>query len=670
MSCGESCENGVRVLHARSLPFREEGSRCRLPCDVHHLFSLLLVSLVLLAALPVRAASVTSTWLGGAGSWTDPTHWSGAVVPQNTSTDSFDVAIDGANDLASEVTLDAAETIGALQVTAGDSLVVTLTGQLTLDGDRIVNAGEIVLHGTGSTPYGEPQSLSLAPDTMLSGAGSIHLDGGGLLGRNEYNDPVGLVNVDNLIEGWGTIHSPGFTNYAAIEANVAGEVLDVHTNYGFNYGTMRAVNGASLFLENYCCGFANLGLIEALDGSHVGTTDTIHTGPGSVFRALRHSTMQLAGSYSGEFVTDADSVISIGGNDQTSIGDATLDGNIELVGLYMSGTITNRGVVRLDVTVNGPPATIINQGQVIFQYAQLGTLSFSGGGLVTLDATNGDSGPVSLIRNVDNEMRGTGRLRLSENGGLIEASGGVLSVGGSDINDTGVFAAATGGVLEMEATVTGSGAWRADGGEIHVTGNVGTAGDIAVLHGGSLVVDTEMSGGDLVLDDTGSLDVEGILRVAGDVDLDGANGGRWRFGPSASLEINGSRGAAVGDWGDWQFLEATGINLFLQPVGIDRTGLYLPEIVIGSDGRLVLRDRRDNGNRPFDFPEVVYVDTLIFSDSLGLLNVNGIHLYYNHLVGSVDQIIDVAVPEPYTVWLLGAALAVAAAARELRSREP
>ncbi len=635
---------------------------------------MLLCSLLLFVALPARAASVTSTWLGGTGDWTDPAHWNGAVVPQNTGTDSYDAAIDGGNPGASEVTLDSQDTIGSLQVDAGDALVVTPTGQLTLDGDRIENAGEVTLHGIGSG-YPPPSLVASAPDTVISGGGSMVLDGGDLFGSS-------LANMDNRIAGWGTITSEtgvqggeGFRNYGVVEANVAGKTLGVG-NSGVNYGTMRAVGGGTLLLQGGGTVYLNRGSVEALDGSEVGSNDFFESLGGS-FTALRHSTMNLAGSYSDgtQFVTDADSQISLDDYTHGTLDGVTFDGQIELRDSGVSGTITNRGLIRGGVTAVGP-TTIVNQGRIVLQYeeSQHGdVLSFAGGGTVTLDATNADPGyRPGPIRNVDNEMYGTGRLGLLQNGGLIEASGGALQIGGSQLDHTGVFAAAPGGSLAMAATVTGAGSWRADGGQIHVTGNVGTTGDIEVLHSGSLAVDTVMSGNDLVVDNTSSLDVQGILRLAGDIDLDGANNGRWHFGPSASLEINGARGAAIGDWGDWQFLEATGINLFLQPVdgGIMSTGLYLPEIVIGPDGRLVLRDRRDNGNRPFNLPEVVYVDTLVFSDSLGLLNLNGIALYYNHLVGSAEQIINVAVPEPGAGWLLGAAFAFVVAARELRNKEP
>ena len=605
---------------------------------------------------------MTSTWLGGTGNWTDPAHWSGSAVPQNTSTDSFDVVIDAGNPAASEVTLDAQDTIGSLQIDAGDALVVTPTGTLTLDGGQILNAGEIDLHGTGSFP---PDSLVLnAQNTVLSGGGFVRLDGAEIVGPS-------LVNMDNRIAGWGTVLAGaggqgGFTNYGLLEADVSGKTLDTQ-GPGVNYGTMRAVGGGILYLVSGAGpNLVNRGTVEALDGSQVYSSDALDS-EGGTFTALNHSTMTLAGNYTGtEFSTDADSQISFAGYANGTLGEVTFDGQIVLQGSGLSGTVTNRGSIRGGVTAVAP-TTIVNHGNVVLQYEQAqhdgDVLSFAGGGTVTLDATNADPGPLSPIQNVDNTMRGTGRLALGQNGGLVEASGGVLHIAGIPTNHTGAFAAGAGGALEIENTVTGSGAWRADGGLIHVTGNVGTTGDIEVLHGGALAVDTAMSGGDLVVDGTGSLDVQGILRIARNVDFDGPNAGRWFFGPSASLETNGAGGAALGDWSDWQSFEAAGLDLGFVGAGFTNGNFYLPELVIGSDGRLVLRDRRDNGNRAGGGREALYVDTLVFSDSLGLLDLNGIDLYYNHLVGSPDQIIDVAAPEPATAWLFGAAFAVALAAR-------
>jgi hypothetical protein len=629
----------------------------------HAVLAPLFALLLLVAALPARAASVTATWQGGAGSWTEPANWSGTVVPRNTITDSYDAVIDGANPVSSQVTLDAEATIGSLHIDAGDSLILTPTGALTLDGDRIENAGQIVLQGAGGFEVQSLGTHSYPSQTTLLGGGSVRFDGGGITGST-------LVNMDNRIAGWGLIYVQSnlpFTNYGVVEADVAGKELLIDGEV--NYGTMRAVAGGTLFFDSSVSPDKNFGTIEALDGSRVHGSDS-NSSFGGTFSALRHSTMDLFGYYEGTaFVTDSDSLITIGGS-TGGLKDVTLDGNFVVNPFRVVGTITNRGNIQDAVfNVGSEPATILNQGSIVMNGADGGELSLAGGGTVTLDAGL----MTALLRNIDNQIRGVGNVqRLVQNGGLIEAAGGVLSVR-SDIvpatDHTGMFAAAPGGVLDMQATVTGTGAWLADGGQIHVTGDVGTTGNIEVLHGGSLVVDSKMSGDNLLVDATSSLDIQGILRVAGNVDFDGAHNGRWHFAPTASLEADGGHSAVVGDWNDWRSFEAAGRDQGLTSAGFTSENFYLPELVIGPDGHIFLRDHFDNGNHVGEDDEAVYVDTLVFSDPLGALNLNGIHLYYNTLVGSVDQIIDVAVPEPGTGWLLGAALAAALAARRRSSAE-
>ena len=348
----------------------------------------------------------------------------------------------------------------------------------------------------------------------------------------------------------------------------------------------------------------------------------------------------------------------------------TLDGNFELVNTQASGTITNRGNIQLaGFSLSATePTTFVNQGHMVLYAADLGELSLAGGGTVTLATAY----VTTQLRNLDNQIRGTGNIRkLTQNAGLIEAADGVLSVESAGVpatDHTGLFAAAPGGVLEMEAAVTGSGAWRADGGLIHVTGDVETTGNIEVLHGGSLVVETQMTGGDLTVDATSTLDVNGVLRIAGNLDFDGPQLGRWSFATGAFFETSGGAGAAVGDWDDWQSLEAAGRDLGLIAAGFSSANFYLPRLIIGPDGHLFLKDGRDNGNRALDESEAVYVDTLVFSDSLAQLNLNGIRLYYNHLVGTTSQIIDVPVPEPAASALVSA-IALLAAARSLRRKE-
>jgi hypothetical protein len=54
----------------------------------------------------------------------------------------------------------------------------------------------------------------------------------------------------------------------------------------------------------------------------------------------------------------------------------------------------------------------------------------------------------------------------------------------------------------------------------------------------------------------------------------------------------------------------------------------LTELIIGSGAKLHLADFFDNGNRidiGYGAAEALYVDTLRFSDTSGLLNLNGFH---------------------------------------------
>jgi hypothetical protein len=55
--------------------------------------ALLLFSVSALVASFARADVMNATWLGGAGSWNDPTKWSGGVVPNNNATQSFNAFV-------------------------------------------------------------------------------------------------------------------------------------------------------------------------------------------------------------------------------------------------------------------------------------------------------------------------------------------------------------------------------------------------------------------------------------------------------------------------------------------------------------------------------------------------------------------------------------------------
>ena len=140
---------------------------------------------------------------------------------------------------------------------------------------------------------------------------------------------------------------------------------------------------------------------------------------------------------------------------------------------------------------------------------------------------------------------------------------------------------------------------------------------------------------------------------------------QWFFDDASSLEMVGGTGATEGNWADWISLEIGGIDFGTDPLNHigDPLGFSdnfdLAELVIGADAHVFLSDIWDNGNRNGSFGEneALYVDTLFFADASALLNLNGLNIYYNNLVGNTDQIINqTVVPVPAAVWLFGSGL--------------
>src|SRR5262249_35155321 len=70
-----------------------------------HLITVLFLSVSALSFAPLAIAqSVESAqWIGGDGSWTDPTRWSTGTVPNNTASTVYAVSIDNGNSTNSQV---------------------------------------------------------------------------------------------------------------------------------------------------------------------------------------------------------------------------------------------------------------------------------------------------------------------------------------------------------------------------------------------------------------------------------------------------------------------------------------------------------------------------------------------------------------------------------------
>lgn len=433
-------------------------------------------------------------WRGGNGNWNDPSLWN---VPEDPS-----LAIDPNNGVLgfnykvsiagnSVVKLKDNRQIDQLSISAGSSLVIENSQQLTLSG----SAGPILLN-EGTLQFA---SLGNFTDLLLSG-GEISFTGGGTvtLGAHSNNRIGGqsgserLVNVDNVIQGGGQIglNQIALTNQSVIEANQAGTALVLDPNsVGFtNTGTLRAADGATLLLQDGT--FQNSGgVVAAKSGSRVdlsgatlagGTLTTFDTG-----RIRNLNTAALDG-----VTLSADSVFEQANNSQTKL----------------SGSFANRGTYSMLSAGNSTDLIIV------------GDVVLSGGGTLDLSANfqnrlYGQAGTERLT-NTDNLIRGSGQLGVNllalTNQGTIQAdqSGAPLTLdpGSGGVENAHTLKAVNGGVLQLHGgrfTNTSSGLIFAD-----------DASEVE-LHGAVVVGGTLATAGTGVIQNTGVAGLQDVTLAAG-----------------------------------------------------------------------------------------------------------------------------------------------------------
>lgn len=150
--------------------------------------------------LAASAHGQTTTWLGGAGNWTDAGRWDEGM-PGTTS----DVRIDDDPTVASDVLLNTFATIHGLTLDAGDLVRIGPGQRLHFEGAdaTLANDGLVQPEGTGFT------WIRLNSDLALSGTGAIRLNGGsnGINGFSPSGPPLLLHGPGHTIEGAGRIGS-------------------------------------------------------------------------------------------------------------------------------------------------------------------------------------------------------------------------------------------------------------------------------------------------------------------------------------------------------------------------------------------------------------------------------------------------------------------------------
>ncbi len=314
---------------------------------------------------------------------------------------------------------------GRIQLDSGANF--SLSGTIT-------NEGLIALNGSP----GSGASLAIAGTATLAGGGVVQLSDdpdNQIVGTTRFGGLTTLVNVNNTIEGGGTIGnipsynqytSLALVNHGTVDANVSTPLTLYLGSGSTNDGTMQASNGGTLIFASGPLDNTG-GTIQALDGSTVAFQGSASYGAvaNGLITAASGGTVdigsgpilgvQLVSSAGGLVKLDGGTVLDslltgpggfTGGGGQLT--DSTVDfgTTIQVTSLNLSGTITNEGLIAL----NGSPGSGAS-------LAIAGTATLAGGGVVQLSDDPDNQivgttrfGGLTTLVNVNNTIEGGGTI--------------------------------------------------------------------------------------------------------------------------------------------------------------------------------------------------------------------------------------------------------------------
>lgn len=562
-----------------------------------------------------------SVWIGGTGNWNDPANWNPMGVPNGN----FNVLIDDGNTTDSSVSVNGSFLVDSLDVEAGDLLRILNRWNLTIAFDparpasgTINNAGTIQLEDSGNNA-----DFRVEDQATLAGGGTLRLGFGfraALTGTP--NKPIGvLTNVDNIIEGRGTIGAVGGKSLRRLQLinELDGIVLanngdlNITPSDGIamvNRGVYRA-DGGTLVLQ---AGDYNnaMGLIVAENGS------TVELGNTSGSPSISGGTLRTNGT--GSFSGSAELI------DTTVEGLFTVFNQEEIVA---RGTLNNTGEIELVDSGQGAEIRVPD------------SVSLTGGGTIDLRTaprsriTGIPNGPMGILTNVDN---------------VIEGRGSIGNVGSTTpqrlqfINESaGVVLANDGTRLLLqpptEAPMINRGVFRADGGilllsvgEYENTDGLIVAEDGAAVEFGLFSTDRPtVVGGTLQTVGTGILVGEAVLAgVTLDGELEVENGDETTIQQSlTNLGTVKVFGASSGDGGDLEFdgeVQLTGGGMIvLNPGQVDAnlTGVAdgMVAVLTNFDNEIMGSGRIGTSIEPATPPQTKLLQ--LINESEGTVTANG-----------------------------------------------
>jgi hypothetical protein len=459
--------------------------------------SMLAVCIAALLAFcqPMAHAQIfNSTWQGGTGDWDNPTNWSTLDAPDNLPTVFYNVFITGGGDTVNMLGLKEIDSLaigGGGVLNIGNNSVLTIINEPSRTSSGVlVNSGIISLNATnlGST-------LRFDGTVMLSGGGTI------MMGNDAGNQLTGvnngmLINVDNLIQGSGTIgtaNTLAFVNQGQVVANQSVPLTIIMTQGVTNENLFRATDGGTLNLTGGI--LTNVGgTIEALDNSLVNLTAANIDG----------GLLRTEGT--GFFDVFGATIFDSTANQVTVDGTVNISNNNKLTVL---GDLINKQNINLNATSLS--------SRIDFD----GDVSLSGGGVINLgDDSNNVLGGVNngKLINVDHLIRGSGTIGIANtlelvNQSTIEADQAtpLTIVAGQGVNNQGTLRAKDGATMNITGGIVQNSTGlieAADGSLVHFQSATIVGGMLQSLGTGSMsAAATTFDGSGSGISLNGTLDV-------------------------------------------------------------------------------------------------------------------------------------------------------------------
>ena len=406
------------------------------------------------------------------------------------------------------VNVNTAITGGTLNQTGGGTLQTIPSGTGTLNGVTLNgtyingNNSDVFVSGT-ITNNGVIQVNAAANNSVLGINANTTLSGGTVTlsesagGAAIIQQQVGGLTLTNsstsLIQGAGTVGNGGlaFVNNGTVNANAAKTLFLNGSGGNTNAGLLEATAGGTLELDTVVTNTGNI---------------TANGGTVNVNTAITGGTLNSTGG--GTLQTIPNGVATLNG---VTLNGTYINGNN--ADLFLSGTITNNGVIQVNAAANNSilginTDTTLSGGTV--------TLSQTGAGAAIIQQ---QVGSLTLTNSSTSLIQGAGTIG---NGGLTFAnagtvnansSGKTLFLNGSGLNtNTGTLEATSGGIMELDSAVTNTGA--------NITANGGTVNVNTTINGGTL---NSTGGGTLqtLLNSTATLN--GVTISAGSTYKNGNN---------------------------------------------------------------------------------------------------------------------------------------------------